>query len=78
MSNNPFNKQVKGNHYKKLKIQPTEFIFRNDLNYLQGNIIKYICRYKDKGGKEDLEKAKHYIDLLIELEYPVYTFIAKK
>lgn len=60
--------QVGGNHYKKYKIQPVEFSMANNLNYCQANIVKYVVRYKDKNGIEDLEKAKHYIDLLIELE----------
>ena len=49
-------------------IQPIEFIHKNGLSFIQGNIIKYVCRYKAKNGIEDLQKAKHYIDLLIELE----------
>jgi len=61
--------QVGGDHYKKFKIQPIEFIVKNGLGYIEGNVIKYICRHRYKGGKEDLEKAKHYIDLLIQLEY---------
>ena len=60
--------QVGGDHYSKLAIQPVEYINKNNLTYLQGNIIKYVTRYKDKNGVEDLQKAKHYIDLLIELE----------
>ena len=51
-----------------MAIQPIEFIHKNNLSFIQGNIIKYVCRYKSKGGIEDLQKAKHYIDLLIELE----------
>lgn len=62
--------QVGGNHYKNLKIQPIEYIMANNLNYCQGNAIKYLTRYKDKNGLEDLKKAKHYIDILIQLEYP--------
>lgn len=63
-------KQVGGNHYKNFKIQPIEYIFKNDLNFLQGNVVKYITRYNQASGrgKEDLKKIKHYIDLLIELE----------
>ena len=61
-------KQVGGDHYSKLAIQPVEYINANHLTYLQGNVIKYVTRYKDKNGVEDLQKAKHYIDLLIELE----------
>lgn len=60
-------KQIGGDHYKTMKIQPAEFIEANGLSYLQGNAIKYICRFRDKNGVEDLEKAKHYIDMLIEL-----------
>ena len=61
--------QVSGNHYKDLPIQPVEFIYKNNIGYLEGNVIKYICRHKAKNGLADLEKAKHYIELLIELEY---------
>lgn len=66
---NPFEKQVGGNHYD-IPIQPVEFIERNGLGFCVGNCIKYLCRYQKKNGKQDLEKAKHYIDLLIQLEYP--------
>ena len=62
------NEQVGGDHYSKLAIQPVTYINANGLSYLQGNVIKYVTRYKDKNGLQDLEKAKHYIDLLIELE----------
>jgi hypothetical protein len=61
-----FKKQVGGNHYKKYKIQPVEFIIKNNIGFVEGNIIKYILRFKDKGGIADLEKAKHYIELLID------------
>ena len=61
--------QVGGGHYKKFKIQPTEFIHKNQVGFIEGNIIKYVLRHKDKNGIEDLKKAKHYIDLLIEYEY---------
>ena len=60
--------QVGGDHYSKLAIQPVEYINANKLTYLQGNVLKYVTRYKDMNGVEDLQKAKHYIDLLIELE----------
>lgn len=60
--------QVGGKHYKNFAIQPVEFIHKNNLGFIVGNIIKYICRYKDKNGIEDLQKAKHYIDILIQLE----------
>jgi len=63
--------QVGGNHYKSFKIQPIEFITINDLGYIVGNVIKYVCRYKLKNGVEDLRKARHYIDLLIESEVKI-------
>jgi hypothetical protein len=60
--------QVSGDHYKSMAIQPVEFIHANNIPYLEGNVIKYVARWRSKGGVADLEKAKHYIDLLIELE----------
>ena len=60
--------QVSGDHYKKHGIQPVEYIHTNKIGYFEGNVIKYVTRWRDKGGVADLEKAKHYIDLLIELE----------
>lgn len=63
--------QVGGNHYKSFKIQPIEFIIKNNLGYIVGNVIKYVCRYKLKNGVEDLRKARHYIDLLIESELKI-------
>jgi hypothetical protein len=60
--------QIGGDHYKKHPIQPIEFIHANNIPFCEGNAIKYLCRWRDKGGIADLEKAKHYIDLLIELE----------
>jgi len=60
--------QVGGNHYKDLKIQPIEYIQANDLSYCEANVVKYVTRWKSKNGIEDLRKAKHYIDLLIESE----------
>ena len=62
-------KQVGGNHYKNMKIQPAEFINKNGLQFAEGNAIKYIVRASKKGGKEDLLKAKHYIDMIIERDY---------
>ena len=60
--------QVSGDHYKGMAIQPVEFIYSNGIGYMEGNVIKYVSRWRSKGGIADLEKAKHYIDLLIELE----------
>jgi hypothetical protein len=59
-------KQIGGNHYLKYKIQPVEFIIKNNIGFVEGNIIKYVLRFKEKGGVRDLEKARHYIELLIE------------
>jgi hypothetical protein len=60
--------QVAGNHYKDLAIQPVEYIHANGIGYFEGNVIKYVSRWRAKNGIKDLEKAKHYIELLIELE----------
>ncbi len=60
--------QVGGDHYKQFPIQPVEFCYVNKIPYLEATAIKYLCRWRDKGGVQDLEKAKHFIDLLIELE----------
>ena len=67
-SSNSLNTQVGGAHYKKYKIQPVEYAMANELNYCQANAVKYVTRYKDKGGIEDLRKAIHNIEILIELE----------
>jgi len=60
--------QVGGDHYKNLAIQPAEYIYANNMGFFEGNVLKYISRWKQKNGIADLQKAKHYIDLLIELE----------
>lgn len=60
--------QEGGQHYKDMKIQPVEFIHANGIGYFEGNVIKYVSRWKNKNGVEDLRKARHYIDLLIEME----------
>ena len=61
-------RQVGGEHYKNFKIQPIEFITANKLTFIQASIIKYICRFDKKNGKEDIDKAIHYCELLKELE----------
>jgi hypothetical protein len=61
--------QVGGDHYKNMAIQPVEFIHANGLGFLEGNVVKYVSRWKSKNGLPDLLKARHYIDLLIELEH---------
>lgn len=62
--------QVGGDHYKSLAIQPTEYIHRNGLGFCEGNVVKYVTRHDRKDGRKDLEKAIHYLQMLIEMEYP--------
>ena len=62
------NVQVGGGHYKDMKIQPIEYIVANNIPFPEGSAIKYLSRWRKKGGIEDLKKAKHFIDLLIQLE----------
>ena len=61
-------KQVSGDHYKALAIQPVEYVYHNEIGFFEGNVIKYVTRWRDKGGIADLEKAKHYLEMLIEFE----------
>tara|TARA_R110000803_G_C11796791_1_gene298833 strand:+ start:213 stop:533 length:321 start_codon:yes stop_codon:yes gene_type:complete len=58
-----------GNHYTKQPIQTWDYITANNFTYLEGNVIKYISRHRNKGGLEDLKKARHYIDKIIEVMY---------
>lgn len=60
--------QVGGGHYKDMKIQPVEYIHKNGIGFAEGCVIKYVSRWRAKGGVEDLKKARHFLDLLIELE----------
>ena len=60
--------QIGGSHYKNKSIQPWDYIVQNEIPYLEGNIIKYISRWRDKGGLDDLRKAQHYLSKLIETE----------
>ena len=62
-------KQVGGSQYADMTIQPIEFITANGLDFLQGNIIKYVCRHKKKNGADDIKKAMHYCELLLQMEY---------
>lgn len=62
----PTDTQVGGDHYAKNKIQPIDFILANNLGWCEANAVKYLTRWKNKNGLEDLRKAKHYIELLIE------------
>ena len=69
MTSKVYNKQIGGSHYKDMTIQPAQFINDNKLLFAEGNAIKYICRHKYKGERQDLEKAKHYIDMILERDY---------
>lgn len=62
--------QVGGGHYKDMTIQPAEFITRNKIGWLEGNVIKRVCRWRNKDGVQDLRKAIHELELLIEMEQP--------
>lgn len=66
---NPMTGQIDGDHYSKLKIQPMEYSMANGLDACQHTAIKYITRFRDKGGKQDLLKAIHTIEILIHFEY---------
>ena len=63
------NKQINGDHYKNMKIQPAEFINENKLLFAEGSAIKYICRHKQKGKRKDIEKAIHYLEMILERDY---------
>jgi len=65
-----YTRQVGGNHYKSMVIQPSEFINKNNIPFAEGNAIKYLCRHKQKNQKQDLEKAIHYCQMAIERDYP--------
>ena len=62
---NPLDKQVGGTHYQ-LKIQPVEYIVVNDIPFREGNVIKYVTRHKNKNGRKDIEKAIHYLEMILE------------
>lgn len=68
MSETALNRQEGGNHYEDLAIQPVEYIHRNGIGYCEGSVIKYVTRWRNKNGVEDLRKARHFLDLLIEME----------
>jgi Protein of unknwon function (DUF3310) len=63
-------RQVGGDHYSGMAIQPVQFIQANGIPFMEGSVIKYVCRHRAKGGRQDLEKAIHFLELLIELDYP--------
>lgn len=60
--------QVGGSHYSKMSMQPIEYIHRNNLGFAEGSVIKYVSRWRSKGGVDDLRKARHFLDVLIEME----------
>ena len=62
-------KQINGTHYKKLKIQPATFINENKILFAEGCVIKYVCRHQNKNGKEDILKAIHYLEMILERDY---------
>lgn len=64
----PLKVQVGGNHYKDMPIQPVEFIHANGIPYIEGAVIKYVCRWRNKNGMDDLQKAAHFLELLMQLE----------
>ena len=64
-----YEKQIGGSHYKKMKIQPSTFVHENKMLFAEGNVIKYICRHAKKGKKEDILKAIHYCEMIIERDY---------
>lgn len=64
----PLDKQVAGNHYKHLVFQPAEYIHANRMGFMEGSVVKYVTRWRNKGGVDDLKKAIHFLELLIELE----------
>jgi hypothetical protein len=68
MSESALDIQIDGSHYKNMAIQPIVYIYANQLPFIEGNIVKYVSRWKNKNGIKDLEKAKHLIDMLIEFE----------
>lgn len=68
---NALSRQEGGAHYREYSIQPVEYIVANDLGFLAGNVVKYVTRYRDKNGAEDIRKAIHYLELILEFEYPV-------
>ena len=68
LATSALNKQVGGSHYKDKGIQPIIYIHANELGFCEGNVVKYVTRWRSKNGIADLKKAIHYLELLIELE----------
>ena len=72
------NTQHGGNHYSSQGVQPIEYIFKNNLTYFEGNVIKYVTRHRLKNGSEDLKKAMHYCQMLLEFEYGIKSEVEYK
>ena len=66
----PLNKQVGGAHYKDLPIQPVEYCQRNGLQFCEASVVKYVSRHREKNGAQDIQKAIHFLEMLLEIEYP--------
>lgn len=66
---NPIDTQIGGSHYKDMAIQPVEFITKNKIPFIEGSVIKYVCRHRNKNKGEDIKKAIHFLNLLLEIEY---------
>ena len=64
----PLDTQIGGNHYKSKGIQPVEYCMANNIGFMEGSVIKYVTRWKDKGGVQDLMKARHFLDMLIDAQ----------
>ena len=69
MTSKALHKQVSGTHYLYMEIQPADFINKNKLLFAEGNAIKYICRHQSKGKLQDIKKAMHYLEMIIERDY---------
>lgn len=65
-----FADQVGGSHYKNLAIQPSEYCQRNRLNFCESSVVKYVTRHRAKNGRQDIEKAIHFLQILLEIDYP--------
>ena len=69
MTSKAYKKQVGGNHYQSMVMQPSEFINKNKLPFAEGSAIKYICRHAAKGKEQDIHKAIHYLEMILDRDY---------
>ena len=69
MTSKAYKKQIGGNHYQSMVMQPSEFINKNKLPFAEGSAIKYICRHAAKGKEEDIHKAIHYLEMILDRDY---------